>query len=120
MKVLIVDDSKPIFMMVSQMLGELGHEGLWAENGEDAVEKIKEHGADIELVLLDWNMPVMDGLEFLKKNSEEKFCSAPVVMMTTENKPEKIQEALKNGAMDYIMKPFTADILENKIEMVCD
>lgn len=119
MKVLIVDDSKPIFMMVSQMLKDLGHEAVWAENGEDGVVKVGEN-ADLGLVLLDWNMPVMDGLQFLQKNQSESFCNAPIVMMTTENKPEKIQEALKNGAVDYIMKPFTADILENKIEMVCD
>ncbi|MEC7278035.1 MAG: response regulator [Bdellovibrionota bacterium] len=119
MKVLVVDDSKPIFMMVSQMLEELGHQAVWAENGQDAIDKISEN-SDVELVLLDWNMPVMDGLEFLVKNGAESFCPAPIVMMTTENKPEKIQEALKNGAVDYIMKPFTADILENKIEMVCD
>jgi two-component system chemotaxis response regulator CheY len=119
MKVLVIDDSKPIFMMVSQMLKELGHEAIWAENGQDGFEKVSAN-SDLELVLLDWNMPVMDGLEFLKKNGAESFCKAPIVMMTTENKPEKIQEALKNGAIDYIMKPFTADILENKIEMVCD
>lgn len=119
MKVLVIDDSKPIFMMVSQMLKELGHEAIWAENGQDGVDKVAAN-SDLSLVLLDWNMPVMDGLEFLKKNEAESFCSAPIVMMTTENKPEKIQEALKTGASDYIMKPFTADILENKIEMVCD
>lgn len=119
MKVLVVDDSKPIFMMVSQMLQDLGHEAIWAENGEDGVAKVSENG-DLGLVLLDWNMPIMDGLQFLMKNEGESFCPCPIVMMTTENKPEKIQEALKHGAMDYIMKPFTADILENKIEMVCD
>jgi len=119
MKVLIVDDSKPIFLMVVQMLEELGHSGMWAENGQDAVDKIAQN-SDIELVLLDWNMPVMDGLEFLQKNEAESFCPCPIVMMTTENKPEKIQTALKHGASDYIMKPFTGDILENKIEMVCD
>ena len=101
------------------MLKELGHVGIWAENGQDAFEKITSDSS-LELVLLDWNMPIMDGLEFLIKNEQESFCSAPIVMMTTENKPEKIKEALKHGASDYIMKPFTADIIENKIEMVCD
>lgn len=119
MKVIVVDDSKPIFLMVSQMLQEMGHEAVWAENGQDAVEKVAQH-SDASLLLLDWNMPIMDGLEFLKKNMAESFVPCPIVMMTTENKPEKIKEALKNGASDYIMKPFTADILENKIEMVCD
>jgi len=119
MRVLIVDDSKPIFMMVHQMLSELGHEAHWAENGQDGENKITENG-DYDLVLLDWNMPVMDGLEFLMKNEGNVFCDCPIVMMTTEKKPEKIQKALKHGALDYIMKPFTVEILESKIEIVCD
>ena len=100
------------------MLGDLGHQALWAKNGADAIEKINEE-SDIDLVLLDWNMPVMDGLEFLIKNQNEGICSCPVMMMTTENSPEKIQEAIENGASDFIMKPFTLDILEYKIDLVC-
>ncbi|TNF04452.1 MAG: response regulator [Deltaproteobacteria bacterium] len=117
MKVLIVDDSKPILMMVSDILKELGHEPLTAENGEIAFEMLTS-GQQIDLVLLDWNMPVMTGIEFLEKNKAESAFSTPVFMMTTEKSPEKIQRALENGASDYIMKPFTPDILQNKIEML--
>ena len=119
MKVLIVDDSKPILTMVSQMLKDLGHEPLTAVDGQDAVNVIGADGG-VELVLLDWNMPVMTGIEFLEKNKSEGFCSAPIMMMTTEKSPEKISKALEMGATDYIMKPFTPDILENKIEMLVD
>ncbi len=117
MKVLIVDDSKPILMMVSEILKELGHEPLTAENGEIAFQMLTS-GEQIDLVLLDWNMPVMTGIEFLEKNKAEGAFSTPVFMMTTEKSPEKIQKALENGASDYIMKPFTPDILQNKIEML--
>ena len=117
MKVLIVDDSKAIFMMVSQMLEDSGHIGVWAEDGQKAIDVIKEM-PDIDIVLLDWNMPVMNGPEFLQKNLEDKFCNIPVIMMTTENKPAYIKEALSLGATEYIMKPFTSDILFNKIELV--
>jgi two-component system, chemotaxis family, chemotaxis protein CheY len=117
MHVLVVDDSKPIYMMVNQMLEALGHTGDWAENGQLAVDKLKA-GEKYDLVLLDWNMPVLDGMEFLMAVKNESLCECPVVMMTTENKPEKIEEALSKGAVDYIMKPFTTDILENKMEMV--
>lgn len=119
MKILIVDDSKPIYMMVSQMLTELGHTCVWAEDGQRAVQVLSEH-EDVGLILLDWNMPVMNGLEFLELNQQDQFFKNPIVMMTTENTPEKIEKALATGAVDYIMKPFTVDILQSKIEMVLD
>lgn len=116
MKVLIVDDSKAIYIMVSQMLMDAGHEALWAENGQHAIEVIKEGG--VELILLDWNMPVMNGPEFLEAVRKDKLTEAPIVMMTTENKPDYITKALELGASEYIMKPFTSDILINKMDLV--
>ena len=118
MNVLVVDDSKAIFMMVTQMLEEKGHKSIWAEHGEDAVKKISEN--EIDLILLDWNMPIMTGPEFLQKNKDESLTSVPIVMMTTENKPDHIKKALELGAVEYIMKPFTSDILFDKIELVFD
>ena len=117
MNVLIVDDSKPILMMVTEILNELGHKAYTAVDGSNAYEVLSEN-KEIELILLDWNMPVMNGLEFLQKNKEENIFDIPIFMMTTEKSPEKIQTALENGVADYIMKPFTADIVENKIEML--
>lgn len=119
MKILVVDDSKAIFMMVSQMLEEAGHKAVWAEDGLVAFQKIKEHN-DIDLILLDWNMPNMSGPEFLEKNYKEGIFKNPIIMMTTENKPDYIKKALELGAVEYIMKPFTSDILFNKIELVLD
>ncbi|MCP4912058.1 MAG: response regulator [Oligoflexia bacterium] len=115
LKMLIVDDSKPIFLMVSQMVKELGHEPHWAAHGLEAVEKCQE--MEFDVILLDWNMPEMDGMEFLEKNLAENVTSAPIIMMTTENKPEKIQAAIEKGAVEYIMKPFTTDILQSKLDM---
>lgn len=119
MKVLIVDDSNSIIMVVSQMLTEAGHEPLRAKDGQEAVELI-ESGKQVDLILLDWNMPNMTGLDFLKYNFEKNITSSPIVMMTTENKPDKIREALQFGASEYIMKPFTQDILISKIQNVLD
>jgi len=115
---MIVDDSKAIYMMVSGMLTEKGHEAVWAEDGNDACEKLKIEKVD--LILLDWNMPNMSGPEFLEKNNSDSITDAPIVMMTTENKPDFIKKALQLGAVEYIMKPFTSDILFNKIELVFD
>lgn len=119
MKILVVDDSKAIFMMVSQMLEEADHKAIWAEDGIAAFERIGEH-SDIDLILLDWNMPNMSGPEFLEKNASEGIFKNPIIMMTTENKPDYIKKALELGAVEYIMKPFTSDILFNKIELVLD
>ncbi|EQC47154.1 response regulator [Bacteriovorax sp. Seq25_V] len=118
MKIMIVDDSKAIYMMVSGMLTERGHQAVWAEDGVDACEKLKTEKVD--LILLDWNMPNMSGPEFLEKNQAENITEVPIVMMTTENKPDFIKKALQLGAVEYIMKPFTSDILFNKIELVFD
>lgn len=116
MKILVVDDSRAIFAMVSQMIQEAGHEALWAEDGVKACDLLKSQPVD--LILLDWNMPNMNGPEFLEKNKAEKITEAPILMMTTENKPEYIKKALTLGAVEYIMKPFTSDILFNKIDFV--
>jgi two-component system chemotaxis response regulator CheY len=117
MNALIVDDSRAIYAMVSQMLQEEGHNTFWAEDGLKAVEVLKQN-KDIHIVLLDWNMPNMNGPDFLEKNLKEKLTTSPIIMMTTENSPEKIQLAIKLGAAEYIMKPFTKDILINKMSMV--
>lgn len=117
MKIMVVDDSKMIQMLVRETLESRGIEVIAADHGQDAVDKIANDG-DVDLILLDWNMPVMDGEEFLDKAKAESFTKAPIVMMTTENKPEKIQIAIEKGVSEFIMKPFTDDVLFGKIEMV--
>ena len=119
MKFLIIDDSKVIYNMVSEMLEEKGHKAIWAENGKKAVE-ILQDDKYFDFLLLDWNMPEMDGMQFLFENRKENLTSAPILMMTTENKPEKMQEALSQGAVEYITKPFDSDILFQKIDIVMD
>ena len=114
MKVLVIDDSKAIYAMVSEMLLDGGHEACWAEDGQKAVDFLKEESVDV--VLLDWNMPVMDGPTFLQVNEKEKITEAPVMMMTTENSPEAIKKALSLGAVEYIMKPFSEEIVREKFE----
>lgn len=114
---MVVDDSKMIQMLVRETLESRGIEVIAADHGQDAVDKIANDG-DVDLILLDWNMPVMDGEEFLDKAKAESFTKAPIVMMTTENKPEKIQIAIEKGVSEFIMKPFTDDVLFGKIEMV--
>ena len=118
MRILIIDDSKAIYSMVSAMLNEAGHSTVWAEDGQKAVDTIKGQATDFDVILLDWNMPVMNGPEFLELNIKENFTKAPIVMMTTENSPEAIKKALSLNAAEYIMKPFTSDILINKLTLL--
>lgn len=117
MKIMVIDDSRSVLRLVKGMLQQKGYDVVTAENGELAVEELAQN-KDTGLILCDWNMPVMDGLTFLKKVKADNLTSAPIVMMTTENKQEKIEMALSEGASEYIMKPFTEDILLDKIAMI--
>lgn len=119
MRVLLVDDSNSIAMLVGQMLQDAGYNTFRAKDGKHALEII-EAGKQFNLILLDWNMPNMDGLEFLKNNFENNIIDCPIVMMTTENKPDNIRKALQFGASEFIMKPFTQDILISKIKSISD
>ena len=119
MKILIVDDSGPIRKIMKKMLLEMGHQVLEAENGQEALLQL-ETNPDIGLMLTDWNMPVMSGIELLEalRKKEESFPKPVIVMVTTENEESKIARALVTGAHEYIMKPFSKEILEEKLEIL--
>ncbi len=114
---LIVDDSKVIRMVAKKILQELQFETVEAEDGKVALEQCQRSLPTA--VLLDWNMPVMNGIEFLhelrKLPDGDKVV---VVFCTTENDIEHIQEAIEAGANEYIMKPFDSEILQAKFQQV--
>ncbi|MFN3505792.1 MAG: PleD family two-component system response regulator [Caldimicrobium sp.] len=119
-KVLVVDDSKAIRQIEKKYLEELGFTVVEAENGEKALEVLMEN-PDIELVLLDWHMPVMNGYEFLKKMRENpEWSHIKVMMVTTENQQTSVIEALMAGANEYLMKPFDKEMLETKIKFLLE
>ena len=114
---LIVDDSKVIRMVARRILEELEFETQEAENGAVALDVCRERMPDA--ILLDWNMPVMDGLEFLEAlRRSENGREVLVVFCTTENDMSHIQRAIAAGADEYIMKPFDRDIIETKFTQV--
>lgn len=114
--ILLVDDSKAVRLMGRRCTTALGFETLEAENGEAALQVLDEH-PEVDAILLDWNMPIMDGLTFLKKVREQPRSNQPVVVMcTTENDMQRIVEAIQAGANEYIMKPFTEDIVRDKLQ----
>jgi len=114
---LIVDDSKVIRMVAKKILTELGFATMEAEDGKGALDACQAELPDA--VLLDWNMPVMNGIEFLQALREMPGGDKPVVVFcTTENDIEHIQEAIEKGADEYIMKPFDSEILQAKFLQV--
>lgn len=119
-KVLIVDDSKAIREIEKKYLEELGFEVLEAGNGKEAL-KILEENPDIELILLDWHMPVMNGYEFLLKlRANPTWSDIKVMMVTTENQQKSIIDAIMAGANEYLMKPFDKEMLEVKIKYLME
>ncbi|WP_137180177.1 response regulator [Roseomonas sp. AR75] len=113
-EVLVVDDSRVMRKAARRVLEGLGFGVREAEDGEKALEACREAMPD--LVLLDWNMPVLDGIGFLRAARAEHGPERPVVMLcTTENTPERIMQALEAGAQEYVMKPYDAEILGGKL-----
>lgn len=115
MKMLTIDDSAVVRRIIAAAVVVLGHECLEAESAQDAL-KLLQDTEKIELIFLDWNMPGMNGLEFLKTiKKDDQFKHIPVVMVTTENMPESVIEAVKAGVSHYITKPFSIEELMKKI-----
>ena len=118
-KALIVDDSKTIRMVLRKILRELGYEVCEAVDGKDALHVIEAEKATVSLVLTDWNMPEMNGLDLVRNlRQDPQLASLKVIMVTTETEVDHIVSALEAGADEYVMKPFTKDILREKLEQV--
>ena len=111
---LIVDDSKIVRKVVRRIVETFGFNILEAENGLEAVNQARAHAIDV--ILLDWNMPVMDGMECMKEIRADASIHQPkIIFCTTENEFTKIQQALMNGADEYVMKPFDEAIIAGKL-----
>ncbi len=116
--ILLVDDSRTIRLMMRQIADALGLCTVEAEDGEAALAAARAR-PELDAVLLDWNMPVMNGLSFLKALRDEPRERQPaVVMCTTENELSQIVAALEAGADEYLMKPFTEEMVREKLEGV--
>lgn len=119
MRVLIIDDSRAIRAIIARTLKELGAtETVDAGNGRDGLARLADKGP-FQLAMVDWNMPEMNGFEFLvearKSVSSEQM---KIVMCTTETEVEQVAKALTAGADEYVMKPFTKDAIQSKLEML--
>jgi two-component system chemotaxis response regulator CheY len=118
-KALVVDDSRTIRMIIRRILIDLGYEVCEAGNGLEGLKVLEAEKTAVCLVLADWNMPEMNGLEMVKRLRQDRsFDPVKVLMVTTETEMEQMVSALEAGANEYVMKPFSKDILMEKLELL--
>jgi len=116
MRILLVDDSATMRRIQKTQINGLGiTDVVEASDGNEALEKLKS-SMPVDIVMLDWNMPVMDGFTFLKKVREDAtYKSVKVIMCTSESEKSRVVDALKAGANNYLVKPFTPEALKEKL-----
>jgi two-component system chemotaxis response regulator CheY len=118
MQALVIDDSRAVRLLISNLLRQRGFDVVTAGHGQEGLERLREN-PEIRLVLVDWNMPVMDGLEFIRAvRKVPAWDEVWLVMVTTETESEQVQRAMTAGANEYVMKPFTAAVLVAKLSLL--
>ncbi|NLH47488.1 MAG: response regulator [Myxococcales bacterium] len=116
MKILSVDDSRMIRRLIGSAISVMGFDVLEAGDGKQALAVLETEYPNVGLIMLDWNMPEMDGYECLVAiKADERFKHIPVMMCTTESERENVIKAIKAGAKSYVSKPFTPEDLVTKI-----
>jgi len=118
-KAIVIDDSRAIRMILANTLTELGYEVSQAANGKEGLATVERESGPISLILVDWNMPEMNGLDFVKQlRSNARYSSIPLMMVTTETEISQMVAALEAGANEYVMKPFTKEIIAEKLRLI--
>lgn len=125
MKILVADDMPTMRIIVEKMLKSLGYSDIHTfEDGQqafDAFQKMNEADTPFDFIISDWNMPVLNGLNFLKKiRAHDAGQKIPFLMVTTVSDKAKIVEALNHGVSHYVMKPLTVEDLEGKINKIIE
>ena len=120
MKLLVVDDSSTMRRIIKNTLSRLGYKDLLeAEHGVEAWDIMDTEGESIKILVTDWNMPEMNGLELVQKvRADDRFQEIPIIMVTTEGGKAEVITALRAGVNNYIVKPFTPQVLKEKLEAV--
>ncbi|WP_370326406.1 response regulator [Euzebya sp.] len=115
---LVIDDSRAMRSLLKRMVTQMGFEPLEAEHGQAALDQLDANGP-CAIALVDWNMPVMDGLEFVRTaRGRRDLDRMRIVMVTSEASPRNVYEAMKAGADEYAMKPVTTEILADKLHLL--
>ena len=118
MKALVVDDSRAIRLIISRSLKALGFSTTEATNGQEALEALGSAGP-FDVALVDWNMPVMSGFEFVcAVRGDRAHDEMAIMMVTSESEQSQVQKAIEAGASEYLMKPFSAESIEEKLAIL--
>jgi two-component system chemotaxis response regulator CheY len=118
MQALVIDDSRTVRAIIGKTLREAGMQVFEAGHGREGLDRLQEHPG-IGLVLVDWNMPVMNGLDFIRAvRSDRGNDGIKIMMVTTETEQEQVLKALAAGANEYLMKPFTPEVLIAKLSLM--
>ncbi|MDO8795181.1 MAG: response regulator [Vicinamibacterales bacterium] len=118
MKALIVDDSRAIRLVLSRIMTDCGFEVAEARHGREALTYLQSH-VDTDVALIDWNMPEMSGLELVQAvRDDDRLNGLRMMMVTTETEVSHIERALTAGANEYVMKPFSREIIEEKLHLL--
>lgn len=119
MRVLIIDDSRAIRAIIARTFKELGiTETAEAGNGKEGLDRLRDQGP-FQLAMVDWNMPVLNGLDFVTAARQTIPSEAmKIIMCTTETEVEQVMKALGAGADEYVMKPFTKEAIQSKLELL--
>lgn len=118
MKALVIDDSRVMRRIVGWILTDVGFDVVEAGDGKEALDRLEEHD-DVQLCCIDWNMPVMTGFEFVvEARKRDEWRDITLMMVTTEGEQNQIVRALAAGAHEYVIKPFTPDIIIDKLQFL--
>lgn len=118
MRALVIDDSRTMRRIVAGTLERLGFETAQAEHGREALDLL-DAGLEVDLACVDWNMPVMDGLQFVTEvRNDPNRRGITLMMVTTEAETAQIVKALAAGAHEYLIKPFTPDAIRDKLDLL--
>ena len=118
-KALVVDDSRAVRMVLANALQKFGFDVLQAASGREGLAAAENEKGELSLFLVDWNMPEMNGLEFVKRiRCNSRFEAVPLMMVTTETETVQIERAFEAGANEYVTKPFTSEIIAGKLRAI--
>ena len=116
---LVIDDSRAMRMTMARMLNRFGYEVCPAANGREALAMIGEQSLDLTVILVDWNMPEMNGREFVRAiRSDSVLGEVPLLMVMTDTESDEIRSALDAGADEYVLKPFTDQAIADKLRLL--
>jgi two-component system, chemotaxis family, chemotaxis protein CheY len=119
LQALVVDDSRAMRRILRAMLTRLGFEVIEAGNGREGLQQLEAAKPPPDVILVDWNMPEMNGFQFVQAvRAEDRLCSVPLMMVTTETEMDQVSAVLTAGANEYLMKPFGQEAIVDKLQIL--